>query len=474
MNDDKKKLQEESLDLDLEKFEFEDEEEFEDEYEFTPKKKPTKLILMIAIPVLLVLSIWFFFFRGSTLTPDMTEWSRYEVDNWSSANEVDIIYNYEYSEVAENYVLTQSVPFGTKVKTGLQITVTLSEGYDPNESIEVINIQDATDSEIQSWIEANNLKNIELKYTYNPLVPENHVVSFEYETGSENDFTRKDSLVIEISRGAASNEDKVSLPDLVELSLGGALTWGEINGITINVNYVFSQYTVMDKIISQDVEEGIKVSSADIVNLTVSKGPQIIVPDFSSLTKSRALAWAVENGATLVIEDEYSSQTMNGYYISQSLQENEIVSQKDEITVTYSLGKIDVFSYVGQPVLTMKNAMDDLNLMGANIVYEIVYVFTPSYANGMIITHSYEYEEMSPGAIMTILVSKGESVFVPDFSGLSKELILQECSDLGITCVFTFRHYPASEGTVISQSINDGEVISKDEPVTIEISLGNS
>lgn len=474
MNDEKKSFNDESVELDLEKFDFEDEEDFEDDYDFGKKKNYKKIALMVGLPIIAVVMIWFFFFRTNALTPDMTNWSRYEVDNWATSNEVEVFYVYEYSEVAENFVITQSVPFGTKVKNGLEITVTVSEGLDPNEAIDVINIQDATDTEIEAWIEANSLKNVELKYTYNPLVPESHVVSYEFKSGSESDFKRKDSLTIEISRGTASNEDKVSLPDLTKLSLGEALAWGENNGITVNTNYVFSEYTVIDKIISQDVEAGIKVGSSDIINLTVSKGAQIIVPDFTSLTKARALAWAENNNATLVIEEEYSGQIMGGYYLSQSLPTNTIISSKDELTVTYSLGKIDVMSYVGQPILTMQNVLDDLNLLGANITYNIVEVFTSSYADGMIVSHSYKYEEMSPGSIMTIIVSKGESVFVPDFSGMTQDLILDECADKGMICVFTFRHYPSPEGWVISQSVKEGEVISKNDPVTIELSLGPS
>jgi len=174
------------------------------------------------------------------------------------------------------------------------------------------------------------------------------------------------------------------------------------------------------------------------------------------------------------MEEQDSSQKINGYFLTQSIQPNEIVTIKDEISVTYSLGKIDVFSYVGEPILNMKNDLDDLNLIGANITYNIEYVYTTSFANGIIVSHSFEHDEMGPGSIMTIIVSVGESVFVPDFSGMTKELILQECSDLNMICVFTFKHYPSPEGWVISQSIDDGEVISKNDPVTITLSLGPS
>lgn len=471
---DKKELQDESLDLDLEQFDFDEEVEDEEDYDFNQGKSKTKLILMIAIPLVVILAVWFFFFRSTLMTPDMTNWSRFEVDNWASENEVEIMYSYEYSDTAENFVIAQSVPFGTKVKNGLQITVTVSEGLDPNELVNVIDIENSTDTEIQSWVEANGLKNVELKYAYNPLVPEDHVISYEFNTGSEIDFKRKDNLVVEISRGTVSNVDKVTLPDFTKITLGEALAWGEINGMTLNTNYVFSEYSSVDKVMKQDVVAGEKVTSSDIINLTVSKGRQIVVPNFDGLTKAKALTWAENNGVDMTINEEYSSQLMNGYYINQSIPENDVISVKDELTLTYSLGKIDIFSFKGQPILNMKNAMDDLNLEGANITYNIEEVFSTDFANGMIVSHSYEYEEMNPGAIMTIIVSKGESVFVPDFKGMTQDLILDECSDLGMVCVFQFRHYPSPEGWVISQSIDDGEVISKNDPVTITLSLGPS
>ncbi len=471
--EEKNNFQEENLDLDLEKFDFdEEEEEFEDEYEFKPRKRPTRLIAGIATVAVVILAIWFFFLRGNAVTPDMANWSRYEVDNWGSSNNVEITYLYEYSETSENYVISQSVPSGTKVKNGLEITVTISEGLDPNELIEVIDIENSTSSELESWIDQNGLRNVELKYAYNPLVPENHVVSFEFKTGSQTNFLRKDALTIEISRGASTNEDKVTLPDLVEMTLNEALAWGENNSITINVTYTFSEYTLADKIISQDTEEGTKVSDSDIISILVSKGPQIVVPDFSDYTIARVQKWALENNITVEILNEYSGQVEAGYFIMQNLSKDEIISVKDSITVTYSLGKIDIYSYVGQQMLVMKNALDLLNLNGANITYNFEYLFSPSFPDGVIIDHSFKNTEMSPGSIMNVIVSKGNAVFVPDYSGMDLDQILQASADAGVEVSFIYRHYPAPVGAFISQSIEEGTVISEDEPVIITMSMG--
>ncbi len=465
-------IQDENLDLDLEKFDFDEEDEFEDEYEFKPRKKPTKLITGIAAAAVIVVAVWFFFLRGNTVTPDMSNWSRYQVDSWGSSNNVEITYLYEYSDISENYVISQSVPSGTKVKNGLEISVSISEGLDPNELIEVIDIEHSTNSELETWIEQNGLRNVELKYAYNPLVPENHVVSFEFKTGSQANFKRKDALTVEISRGAATNVDKITLPKLVEMTLSEALAWGENNSITININYTFSEYTLADKIISQDIDEGAKVSSSDIITILVSKGPQVVVPDFSTYTKERVLTWAVENNVQVQLVEKYSGQVDAGYFIMQNLSEDEIISVKDSIEVTFSLGRIDVYSFVGQQMLVMKNALDELNLNGANITYNFEYLYSPSYPDGIIIDHSFKNTEMSPGSIMNVIVSKGNAVFVPDYSGMDIDQILQASEDAGVQVSFIYRHYPAPVGAFISQSIEEGTVISEDEPVIITMSMG--
>ncbi|XMB85260.1 PASTA domain-containing protein [Mycoplasmatota bacterium WC44] len=480
MNDNKEKLndQEESLDLSINDFDFDafdEEDDDEEAYEYTPKKSYSKTIIVsITILVGIILS-WFLFFRGSTVTPNMVNWSKYQVDEWVDSNDVEVTYLYEYNtSTPENSVIKQSILENTKVKKNMILEITLSEGFNPNEVIDVIDLSTANNSDIQNWIDSNHLTNVELNYSYNTLVPENQIVSYEFKSGSQSTFKRKDQLVIEISKGSSSNQNKVTLPNLTEMTLHEALAWGESNQITLKTNYVYSQYVSADTILKQDINAGTKVSPNNIINLSISLGKQIIVPNFSSLTQTRAVTWATDNGVSLTLNTAYSSYIEEGYFIEQSLQANEIIAQRDNLSVTYSLGKIDMYSYVGTSILQMKSDLDALNLNGANITYSIEYVYTTSYSAGMVVSHSFEHSELSPGSVMTILVSEGESVFVPDFKGLDQTTILNLCQSNEMVCVFKFKNYPSPAGWLISQSVKPGEVISKNDPVTITLSLGSS
>lgn len=477
MNNNKEKLNEQEESLSLDDFDFDafDEEEDEEEYDYVPRKNHTKKIIGAVAVVIIIFMSWFFFFRGITRMPDMTNWSQFQVDDWANTNKVKVDYEYEYhNSISDRYVIKQSISVNIKVKKNDDLTITLSEGPNPNDLVSVIDLSNATDNDIQNWIETNQLKNVRLNYGYNPLVPEGHIISYEFKSGSESSFKRKDELVIEISKGTSTNQDKVTLPDLTKMTLSEALAWGESNHITIKTNYVYSNFVSADTILKQDINSGTKVGSNNIINLTISLGKQIIVPDFSKLTEVQATEWATNNNVNMILNKNYSSHIEEGYFIEQSLQANEIMAQRDELTVTYSLGKIDIYSYVGSSILEMKSTLDQLNLKGANITYTIEYVYTTSYSAGMVVSHSFEHSEVSPGSVMTILVSEGENVFVPDFRGLDQQDILSLCQSNEMVCVFTFKHYPSPQGTFISQSVKRDEVISKTDPVTITVSLGPS
>ncbi|XMB66739.1 PASTA domain-containing protein [Mycoplasmatota bacterium zrk1] len=468
----------ESIDSSLDNFDFDafDEADDEESYEYMPRNgKYKKIIIVSSVIIVAVIAVWYLFFRGSAITPNMTNWNQYEVDNWGTSNKVEVLYSYEFHEsIPENYVIKQSIPEDSKVKRNMVITITLSEGLNPNELVPMIDLSNANDSDIQNWIESNGLSNIELNYSFNQLVPENYIVSYEFESGSQITFKRKDHLVVEISKGSNSNIDKVTLPDLTKMTLQEAFAWGENNNITLNTSYVYSKYAQADTVLKQNIDSGTKVSPSNVINLTVSLGKQVIVPDFSTLTQTQADKWGLDNGIDLTVNKTYSSHIEDGYFIEQSLQANEIMAIRDDLSVTYSLGKIDIYSYVGLSILDMKSDLDALNLIGANITYSIDYVYTTSYPDGMVVSHSYEHSEVSPGSIMTILVSQGESVFVPDFKGLDQTSILDLCQANEMVCVFKFKHYPSPAGMFISQSIKADEVISKNDPVTITLSLGPS
>ena len=71
---------------------------------------------------------------------------------------------------------------------------------------------------------------------------------------------------------------------------------------------------------------------------------------------------------------------------------------------------------------------------------------------------------------ITIYVSKGIAVKVPDFSGNTKSEVQKECDNLGLSCSFTEEYSRSiTSGKVIKQSVAAGTEISKGDKITITI-----
>ena len=85
---------------------------------------------------------------------DFTGMSRNDVEDWIAENSIsadEVTYAYEYSEtIAKDIVISQSVPAGQPLD-GKIVTITLSNGVDPQAEITLIDFTGMSLADIQQW-----------------------------------------------------------------------------------------------------------------------------------------------------------------------------------------------------------------------------------------------------------------------------------------------------------------------------------
>lgn len=66
---------------------------------------------------------------------------------------------------------------------------------------------------------------------------------------------------------------------------------------------------------------------------------EVIIVDFSSMSKEEIQDWANNNQVTCKFVEEYSDAVINGGFISQSKKANETIKEGDTVNIVFSIGK---------------------------------------------------------------------------------------------------------------------------------------
>ncbi len=423
---------------------------------------------IIIITVFIVLS-----FLNNVVVPDMSEWTMTEVQVWTTENKIKVIPADEYDLSDSDTVIFQSITAGETIDKGDTIQITFSKGPNPNEIIEFPKLSKMMEDEIKEWVKTNKLTGITFKYEYSAAFDKDEVIKYNLVDGSESEFKRKNRVQITISKGEEQVSDLIEVPKLIDLLESQAAKWASDNGIELIVEYTNDNYVAKGKVITQSISQGYEVRRGDSVTVTISLGKIIAVPDFEFYTKADAESWAQAHGITIRIEEVYDASIAKGHLVSQSIEAGEGIGENEEIVISYSLGTIDIYSYVGRSILDFKSFIEDENVRGARLTYEITYESSQSVPNGSIISHEYQHTDIEPGTIIKVVVSNGHTIIVPDFRDLTVEQSKEWASENGV--ILTIKYEYASniqKGYAKRQSIERKTEIQGSEEIIVYFSLG--
>ena len=145
---------------------------------------------------------------------DFTGKSLTDVVRWAEKNNVTLNQDYEYSDMVPEYsVISQNIDAGKKIKDVNELTVSISEGPNPDKEIIVPDMDGWDSDRVIQYVEDNYLNNVEVEFEESDRAQ--YTVMDQSKSGT---MRRSDELKLTFSLGEEVNDDDVKIVDLNDIS----------------------------------------------------------------------------------------------------------------------------------------------------------------------------------------------------------------------------------------------------------------
>lgn len=190
----------------------------------------------------------------------------------------------------------------------------------------------------------------------------------------------------------SSDSNMVQVPTVLNLSEDEAVKLLEEKHLKANVSrYAQSNNYEDGKVMEQDPSPKTKVKKNSTVNLVISQGRKVKVPDLSGMTLEQAEEKLKELDLALgKTNTEYSDSVAKDKIIDQDPREKEKVQAGSEVDVTVSLGKKEETKNVSVPNFVGNYEEDAISIARENnlVVNKIDYKYSDDYEKGIVISQS--------------------------------------------------------------------------------------
>ncbi|MBS5989464.1 Stk1 family PASTA domain-containing Ser/Thr kinase [Anaerococcus hydrogenalis] len=213
----------------------------------------------------------------------------------------------------------------------------------------------------------------------------------------------------------SSNSNMVQVPTVLNLSEEEAVKILEEKNLKANISrYAQSNNYEAGKVMEQDPTPKTKVRKNSTVNLVVSQGREVKVPDLSGLTLEQAEEKLKELDLELgKTSTDFSESVKKDKIIDQDPRKNEKVQAGSEIDVTVSLGKEeDDVKNVKVPNFVGNYEEDAISLANENglTVGNITYKYSDKYEKGVVISQSIAAKtQVAEHSSIDFVVSRGKN-----------------------------------------------------------------
>lgn len=394
--------------------------------------------------------------------PNFYDKTMIDVNTWKEINHIDIIENYEYSDkIAKYHIISQDVSAPTLTKDITKLLVTISLGPDYEKEVIVPNFVGLSRDEVIKYAQENYLSNV--SFVFIDSEKKVDTVISQNESGT---MKRNTTLILNISKNN-SNED-VKIIDLTKKSKLYATSWLESFGFKVNIIEEYSDDIMEGYVIKQSIKDEVKSPLDTEVDLTISKGKMLISPDIMAMSQSEINEWIINNNLKVSYKEEYSEDKPLGEIINSSIKKDDIIEKSKLIEITISKGKLEMIEYT---TITEFTNWAETN----NIDYEIKYEYSDTIKKDFLISSSHKKgETIKKNDTVTITLSSGRSITIPNFIGMSKTSIQNKCNELNLSCSFKTGSYTekTAKDIAIAQSKNANVIVSEGTNLVITLSAG--
>lgn len=279
---------------------------------------------------------------------------------------------------------------------------------------------------------------------------------------------------------------KITMPNFVGQTTSDLSAWVrqegiEAQGIVIKEEYNFDYDSGV--IMEQSVAEGKKVKEDVKITFVASLGADPsehvdFIDNVLAQTQSDIQEWIDSNKLMKVkFSQVYSDEVEKGYVISFNLNGIETTDFTRSTNVTFNIsrgpqpaGTITVEDFKGK----LEEYVTDW-AKTKKVELKVINSYSDTVAAGSVIDQNIASgKTMKEGETLTITVSKGKAIKLPDFTKMSSEdytAWLSNADNKSVNIVEK-KQYSETGGYILNQSIAAGKYVGVDETLTLTISLG--
>lgn len=398
---------------------------------------------------------------------DFTGRSLVDVVKWADKNDINLVQNYEYSDmVPEYHIIGQKEEVGKSIKDIDSLTVVVSEGANPNKEVIVPNMVTWNCDKVLEFIEKNKLSNVEVSFIVSDKVKDTVI-----EQSKSGNMARNEELKLTFSLGEGDEISDTKLSDLTNMSKFKAEFYLKRHAINYEIKREFSNKIKRDYVMAQSIKPGtvIKANSEDKVIITISRGEEIKVPNLTSMSMAEITDWVIKNRLKLEFSEKYDDSVDDNKVISANYKKGDIIEQGSLISIVISKGKI-----IMPGVSNLSEFKDWAEKYGIN--YQEEHQFSENVSIGEIISYSHKTGDViKNNDTVTVIISDGKEIEVPNLVGMNKSDIISKLNKLNLKYSFVYKYSSSvSKDKAISQSISSGSKVSSGTTVTVTLSNGKA
>lgn len=272
---------------------------------------------------------------------------------------------------------------------------------------------------------------------------------------------------------------QASVPDFSNKSINEAITWASENNIEFEQIYEYSDNIKEYNIITQNIVPNTLLKDIKKITFTVSNGP-----NYDKLVIiANMIGWNIDDALKNINENFLNNVVVN-YKISDEVEKDIIISQNvngqikrnDKLILEVSLGAKEDLVPVSMIDLKNKSLFDaTLWLKRNGIEYKIEYEFNQNIKRHYVISQSELKDKLiNPNSdSITIIVSKGKEIKVPDLNSMSVDDITKWIIENNLKVSYKDEyHKDIVTGKLISANYKQNDEIEEGTTIELVISKG--
>ncbi|MDD5603931.1 MAG: PASTA domain-containing protein [Eubacteriales bacterium] len=394
--------------------------------------------------------------------PEILSWQ--DQVNANSAG-IDLVFSEDFGTKGSfGKIISQSIR-DDLVNTGSSINITISKG------MKVIT-PDFSGKKQDECMDIANDAGISLIFDYmqSDNTDKDYVISQTPLKGTV--ITDNETIRVVISL-TGETSDKITVADFSSMKKDSIVQWGVSNGANIDFREEFNEYISAGSVISQSVAKNSVIKAADYIEVVISAGPAVTIPDLSLMSEADASLWAKTNNISITFNDKYSNIHKRGVLFGQSQPAGASVGENSNITCNCSLGLVEVTDFIGKTKLDILNWQAEVNGKGADIRLSFTEGYGDKGTAGTIMNQSVKNDIVYTGSTIDIVISLGKQLLTPGFLGIHESACATVASNAGVNIILVYEYSDTViRGYVIRQSYDKDSIITDATVIMVTVSNG--